>query len=196
MAGWRSFRRSCSDRRGTKGGALPVVATVMMPPLGSSRSVVCGAHGGRRPARPLMPPARRSTISRHKNVGRSKRGTKKKYRTPCRKHPPPSQFGENLPTYLQNKASSSQFSYFLATSTEIRPKIDIPKKNPQLNGNFDGFGKKTTLKKGPPSVHRTKIYLPTSGMGSCTFFLHPACTNSIIFTTNVGKIKMLKCLCR
>ena len=52
MAGWRrSFRRSCSDQRGTKGGALPVVATVMMPPLGSSRSVVCGAHRGRRARR-------------------------------------------------------------------------------------------------------------------------------------------------
>jgi len=57
----------------------------------------------------------------------NKRGAKKKYRTRRRKHPPPSQFGENLPTYLQNKASSSQLAIFLATSTEIRPKIDIPK---------------------------------------------------------------------
>jgi hypothetical protein len=50
MAGWRLLWRSYSDRSGTKGGALSGVAMLMMPPLGSSRSVVCGAR--RRPPSP------------------------------------------------------------------------------------------------------------------------------------------------
>ena len=104
-------------------------------------------------------------------------GVQKKSTGPHAENTPPLASLEKiyLPT-SKIKPVRVNLAIFLATSTEIRPKIDIPKKNPQLNGNFDGFGKKTTLKKGPPSVHRTQIYLPTSGMGSCTFFLHPACS--------------------
>ena len=56
------------------------------------------------------------------------------------KRPPQSQFGGNLPTYLQNKASSSQFTYFFGDSTEIRQKNWHCQKNTELNSNFDGFG--------------------------------------------------------
>ena len=80
------------------------------------------------------------------------------------KRPPQSRFGENLPTYLQNKASSSQFTYFFGASTEIRPKKWHSQRNTKLNSNFDGFWGKThkqKCKKSPPGkIGAESTYLP------------------------------------
>ena len=93
------------------------------------------------------------------------------------KRPPQSRFGENLPTYLQNKASSSQFTYFFGDSTEIRPKKWHSQRNTKLNSNFDGFGgenAQTKVQKESPRENRGRIYLPTSGIMFVTFFFHAA----------------------
>ena len=91
---------------------------------------------------------------------------------------PQSRFGENLPTYLQNKASSSQFTCFFGDSTEIRPKKWHSQRNTKLNSNFDGFGgesAQTKVQKESPGENRGRIYLPTSGIMFVTFFFHAAC---------------------
>ena len=98
------------------------------------------------------------------------------------KRPPQSRFGENLPTYLQNKASSSQFTYFFGDSTEIRPKKWHSQRNTKLNSNFDGFGgenAQTKVQKESPRENRGRIYLPTSGIMFVTFFFHAAWLESI-----------------
>ena len=99
------------------------------------------------------------------------------------KRPPQSRFGENLPTYLQNKASSSQFTYFFGDSTEIRPKKWHSQRNTKLNSNFDGFGgenAQTKVQKESPRENRGRIYLPTSGIMFVTFFFHAACFLELI----------------
>ena len=101
------------------------------------------------------------------------------------KRPPQSQFGGNLPTYLQNKASSSQFTYFFGDSMEIRQKNWHSQKNTELSSNFDGFGgklgektHKQKCKKSPPGkIGAESTYLPP---GSCSslFFSSPLARSS------------------
>ena len=112
------------------------------------------------------------------------------------KRPPQSQFGGNLPTYLQNKASSSQFTYFFGDSMEIRQKNWHSQKNTELSSNFDGFGgklgektHKQKCKKSPPGkIGAESTYLPTSGIMSVTFFFHPACNRHTKPTTHATKL--------
>ena len=102
------------------------------------------------------------------------------------KRPPQSQFGGNLPTYLQNKASSSQFTYFFGDSMEIRQKNWHSQKNTELSSNFDGFGgklgektHKQKCKKSPPGkIGAESTYLPP---GSCSslFFCTPLAGGAI-----------------
>ena len=103
------------------------------------------------------------------------------------KRPPQSQFGGNLPTYLQNKASSSQFTYFFGDSMEIRQKNWHSQKNTELSSNFDGFGgklgKKThkqKFKKSPPGKSGPEsTYLPPGSCSSLFFSTPLACSHQL-----------------
>ena len=90
------------------------------------------------------------------------------------KTPPQSQFGEiYLPT-SKIKPVRVNLAFFWRLRRKFAQKLIFPKKS-STEGQLRRILGEKHAQKGPPSEHRTQIYLPTSGMGSCTFFLHPAC---------------------
>ena len=98
------------------------------------------------------------------------------------KRPPQSQFGGNLPTYLQNKASSSQFTYFLATRRKFAKKNWHSQKNTELNSNFDGFGGKLGKK-----THKQKCKKsPPGKIGAGSTYLPPGSCSSLFFSTRMA----------
>ena len=103
----------------------------------------------------------------------TKRGTKKKYRTPpMPKTPPQASLEKIYPPTSKIKPVRVNLAIFWRLRRKFSQKMIFPKKSSterQLRRILGG----NTLKKGPPFESDPNLP-PTSGMGSCTIFLHPA----------------------